>query len=95
MLEDIATDFFEKDLRSFQSKTKIHIAEDELEEMLVTAQERHIERGGEKEEERRRKGEGREDKKKKKTAHLVSMKQNENKKKSKKNQKKNQKKFLI
>ena len=54
MLEDIATDFFEKDLRSFQSKTKIHIAEDELEEMLVTAWERHIERGGEKEEKRRK-----------------------------------------
>ena len=55
MLEDIATDFFEKDLRSFQSKTKIHIAEDELEEMLVTAWERHIERGGEKEEKREQK----------------------------------------
>ena len=46
MLEDIAMDFFEKDLRSFQSKTKIHIAEDELEEMLVTACGRRIERGG-------------------------------------------------
>ena len=46
MLEDIAMDFFEKDLRSFQSKTKIHIAEDELEEMLVTAWGRRIERGG-------------------------------------------------
>ena len=61
MLEDIAMDFFEKDLRSFQSKTKIHIAEDELEEMLVTAWGRRIERGG-----RRRKeveGGEREDKK--------------------------------
>jgi len=61
MLEDIAMDFFEKDLRSFQSKTKIHIAEDELEEMLVTAWGRRIERGGR----RRKEEEGgeREDKK--------------------------------